>query len=103
MVGFYGKLVGRRDFFHRVLRAAVNVDAAGRIVRAERLLRRLEPPHGAFTLTGRLVGVLRSVVQPLVPPMLCTGKDSSKSWRITRELIGDHHPWLGPGSRQNTP
>ena len=61
---------------------------------ALRLLGRLEPPHGSFTLARRLVGVLRSVIEPLVPPMFCSGKCSPKRGgedptqeRYGRELI----------------
>jgi hypothetical protein len=47
--------------------------SAERPEKALRLLRRLEPTHDALTLTRRLVRVLRSVVEPLVPPMLRVG------------------------------
>jgi hypothetical protein len=67
------------------------------------LLWRLEPPHGSFTLTCRLVGVLRTVIQTLVPSMLSCRQHSSDGWPVARKLIGDHHPRLGAGCRQHTP
>jgi hypothetical protein len=42
-------------------------------MRCEELLRvagRLEPPHGPLALAGRLMGILRPVVQIAVLPML---------------------------------
>src|SRR5712692_4375874 len=50
-----------------------------------------------------LVGVLRSVVETLVPSMLGAGQHSPQRRRITCELIGDHHSRLGPGRHQYPP
>src|ERR1700694_2280507 len=78
-------------------------DCTKRTREALRLLRRLETAHDSFTLTRRLMRILRSVVEPFVPPMFSSGKHSPQRRRIASELVGDHHARLGPGCGHHTP
>jgi len=48
-------------------------------------------PHPAFPLPGRLMGMLRPVMQALVPPMLDAGQYRAPRRAVTGEFVGDHH------------
>ena len=58
-----------------------------------KLARRLEALHDLFSSSGRLVGILGSVIKPLVPAMLDARHHFSAGHGIGTELVGDHHTW----------
>ncbi len=49
--------------------------------------RRFEALQRPFSFPDRLVGVLRPVVQALVPPVLRPGQHLAKGGRVARELV----------------
>ena len=53
--------------------------------------RGLEPPHPAFPLPGRLMGMLRPVMQALVPPLRDAGPYRAPRRAVTGEFVGAHH------------
>src|SRR3978361_2216835 len=55
------------------------------------LPRRLEPFHDPLSSSGRLVGVLRPVVETLVLAMLDAGHDLALGCGVAAELVGDQH------------
>src|ERR671939_547283 len=59
-----------------------------------RLPRRLEALHRPLALAHRPMLVLRSVVQPFVPPMLAARKHPSDGRHVARQLVRDDHPRL---------
>ena len=56
-----------------------------------RLPRRLEPLHDPLSSSGRLVGVLRPVVEAFVLPVLDAGHDLTLGRGVAAELVGDQH------------
>src|SRR5712692_2482842 len=52
----------------------------------------LKAPHAPFSLSGRLVRVLRSVVQPPTSTMLHGGQHLCLGSRITAQLVSDDDP-----------
>ena len=52
---------------------------------------RLEATHGAFTLTGRLMRVLRAIVEPPVATMFNARHDLLLRCVVTAEFVGDEH------------
>jgi hypothetical protein len=66
------------------------------VVRGEETLclpRRLEALHLTLASSRRLVGVLGTVVEALVPAMLDTWHHLPLGRPVTWELVGDHDPW----------
>ena len=62
---------------------------------------RLEPPHGALPLAGRLVGVFRPVVQIPVLPMFHARQDLAQGRPIAFQLIRNDHPrYIGPSLQE---
>src|SRR4051794_17570988 len=57
-----------------------------------RLTGRFEPLHLPFAPPGRLVGILGSVVEALVPAVLDPGHQLFLRRRIARQLVSDQHP-----------
>jgi hypothetical protein len=55
-----------------------------------------EPLHAPFPLAGRVVGILRTVVQIPVLPMFHTGQDLAHGRPIAFEVIRDDDPWDVP-------
>jgi hypothetical protein len=55
------------------------------------LYRRLEALHDPLSSSGRLVGVLRSVVEALVLAVLDVGHYLSLGGGVAAQLIGDQH------------
>src|SRR5918997_7141358 len=55
------------------------------------MTRRLEAPHGAFTLTGWLMRVLRAIVEPAVATMFNARHDLLLCCLVTAEFVGDEH------------
>jgi hypothetical protein len=53
----------------------------------------LEPPHGPFPLTRRLMGVLHPIVQIAVLPVFHTGHDLARGGTVALGLVRDDHPW----------
>ena len=56
-----------------------------------RLPRRLEPLHDPLSSSGRLVGILRPVVEAFVLPMLDAGHDLTLGRSVAAKLVGDQH------------
>src|SRR3954471_6296654 len=55
------------------------------------LARRLEPLHLPLASSGRLVRILGSVIQALVPPVLDRGHHLSLGGAVAGQLVRDHH------------
>ena len=53
----------------------------------------LEPLHAPLPLAGRLMGVLRSVIEISMLPVFDTGQALPLRRPIAFEFIGDEHPW----------
>jgi hypothetical protein len=64
------------------------------------LSRRLEPLHDPLSSSGRLMGILRSVVEALVLAVLDVGHDLTLGRGIAAELVGDPHARRSPLSLQ---
>jgi hypothetical protein len=54
---------------------------------------RLKPLHASFPLAGRLVGMVRAVVEVAVLPMFDAGEDLARGRTLAPQLIGHDHPW----------
>ena len=54
--------------------------------------RRLEPAHHALAYSGRLVRILRAVVQSLVLTVFDTGHDLGLGRAVAPQLVGNDHP-----------
>ena len=65
-----------------------------------RLPRRLEPLHDPLSSPGRLVGILRPVVEASVLPVLDAGHDLTLGRSVAAELVGDQHARRSPLLRQ---
>lgn len=52
---------------------------------------RLEPLDDPFSSSGRLVGILRPVVEAVVLPVLDPGHDLTPGRSVAAELVGDQH------------
>ena len=61
-----------------------------------RLPRRLEPLHDPLSSSGRLVGILRPVVEAFVLPMLDAGHDVTLGRSVAAELVGNQHARRSP-------
>ena len=61
-----------------------------------RLPRRLEPRHDPFPSSGRLVRILRPVVEAFVLPMLDAGHDLTLGRSVAAELVGNQHARRSP-------
>ena len=55
------------------------------------MARGLETTHGPLALTGRLMGVFGTLVQPFMAVMRDTRHDLLVGSRVTAELVGDQH------------
>ena len=67
-----------------------------RTIRGEEALRvpgRLEPLHPSLPVAGRLMGVLRPVVQVAVLAMFHPREDLALRRAVALELIRDNHKW----------
>jgi hypothetical protein len=56
------------------------------------LPRRLEPLHDPLSSPGRLVGILRPIVEAFVLPMLDTGHDLALGGSAAAQLVSNQHP-----------
>ncbi len=52
---------------------------------------RFEAPHAPLALAGRLVRILRAVVEPFVLAMLDAGQDLALRRAVAGQLVGDDH------------
>ncbi len=60
------------------------------------LSRRLEPFHDPLSSPGRLVGILRPVVEAFVLPVLHAGHDLALGRGVAAQLVGDQHTRRSP-------
>ena len=60
------------------------------------LPRRLEPLHDPLSSSGRLVGILRPVVEAFVLPVLDAGHDLTLGRDVAAELVGNQHARRSP-------
>ena len=80
-IGFGGQAVATR--------AEVRGDRAVGGEEPLSVARALETPHPPLALPGRLVRILRPVVQPLAPSVLCAGEDFPRGRHIAAGLRQD--------------
>ena len=52
---------------------------------------RLEPTHGSFSLSGRLVRILRPIIQTFVLPVFNTNQDLALGCTVADKFVGDDH------------
>ncbi|GHO72349.1 hypothetical protein KSD_01200 [Ktedonobacter sp. SOSP1-85] len=55
------------------------------------MTRGFEAAHAAFSLSCRLMGILSSIVEAFVLPVLDTGHDLPLGCRVTGQFVGDDH------------
>jgi hypothetical protein len=72
-------------------RSKVSCEDAMDFEKALRMLGRLEALHSALSLSGRLMRVLRAVVQVSALPMNNFGHDASLGSPIAAQFVGDDH------------
>ena len=72
------------------------MEVGDRIVNGDKSLEMsggFEPLHDLLAPPRRQMRILRSIVQPLVLPVLEAHAHSRPSRAVGTELVGDHHPW----------
>src|SRR3954470_15521746 len=88
-----GSILGGREVIAAEVEQVVDPVVGGE--EALGLARRLEPLHLPFSPSRRLMGILRSVIQTLVPPVLDRGHDlafgraSEMTWCYNRRKMGE--------------
>jgi hypothetical protein len=68
--------------------------------KALRMPRRLEALHATLSLSGRLMGVLRAVVQVPALPMGYSRQNDFPGGPIAAKFVGDDHAWRPAGGAQ---
>ena len=64
-----------------------------RVQKTLRMLHRFEPPHSAFPIPGRLMRVLRAIVESSAAAVLDLGNQFTMRRRVARQFIGDQRSW----------